>query len=722
MSKEINQRFIEAIKKGDIAEVAKFLADEQVDPTADKNKTIQYAVEDGNTEIVKLLLEWKGPNGEYLDPNGGPINYAARYGHTELIKTLLQWKGPNGEYVDFNKVIFVIMTSYTDRQDPAKSVSLLLKANTGIYFSTPDAKINENRKAAFAIFPVLFDELVYQIFDKRYADVELPAELQKHVDDLDIKNIAKYHNLTINQLKKIPSSDDETKRFLVLVRSGLIKAEQLPWLASGNKTLPQPEWERNPDPQNQLLRKQRQAFCDTMQACFKLNVELKFKRNGIKPETYTPFLKNLIKSTAAKGFKAWEATAAKLPDELVNNRNNPSGIADAVDDFIKTVFLPIYLQDKKEYDIDEELKTLRPQIIEKFFAGLSIDAICEFSRSWHEPIRTAELNKVKDFDSAACTAWQPLFSGNILPAYEDITATVLTNSNELTKEGKDLRHCVGGYTDKCLRENSHIISLRDKNGTSLSTLELEVVKGKGAEKDPKIINIKNEDNYHLKLVQHHGFKNGSPSQQLLNIEKALFDDIRNGTVKVDLPMLEAQRQERVEIMKNKKDLVVIGYNHKDPDKMQRAVEIYRQQLGFMGVPHKLKENFDVLTGKKQLLEESVSHAARVGRKSEPDPVTAIQKIIDIMHGAGAVTVTIDKSDDKDFGEIVLTPATEELKVSVGAAIGNKGQIIDMDTGGIKIKGLKPRPVYQCLKGSLTHARRLELNPAQQECLAGQDRG
>jgi hypothetical protein len=159
-----------------------------------------------------------------------------------------------------------------------------------------------------------------------------------------------------------------------------------------------------------------------------------------------------------------------------------------VNDYVKTIFLPHKLQGKENYNIDDELKAYREEAIIKFFKDVPIGAICRLSDRWHEPGRMAQLNKAKTFDGS----WEPLFSGD-LPSYEaveyeavesrfsdnlqthgkkgsKIIVTPLTNSAELTKEGDDLGHCVGGYTRKCLREFSHILSLRDETPPHLSNL------------------------------------------------------------------------------------------------------------------------------------------------------------------------------------------------------------------------------------------------------------
>jgi ankyrin repeat protein len=65
---------------------------------------LYLAASNGHAEVVRALLEWKGPHEEYVDPTAYPsydaVIFAARNGHAEVVRALLEWKGPHEEYVD----------------------------------------------------------------------------------------------------------------------------------------------------------------------------------------------------------------------------------------------------------------------------------------------------------------------------------------------------------------------------------------------------------------------------------------------------------------------------------------------------------------------------------------------------------------------------------------------------------------------------------------------
>lgn len=75
----------------------------EVDPRSQNNSAIGISSDKGHIPIVKILLDWKGLDGETIDPRSNlnySLVYACRNGHIEIVKLLLDWKGPGGEYVD----------------------------------------------------------------------------------------------------------------------------------------------------------------------------------------------------------------------------------------------------------------------------------------------------------------------------------------------------------------------------------------------------------------------------------------------------------------------------------------------------------------------------------------------------------------------------------------------------------------------------------------------
>ena len=120
--------------RGDNEIVRRLLKDSRVNPRARNSRAIAYIFSFDKSGVVKTLLEWRGPNGEKIDPsvrnnqaiidasrsgndeviklllkdprvdprtaNNISIFLASRHGYYKTVKTLLSWRGLNGEKVD----------------------------------------------------------------------------------------------------------------------------------------------------------------------------------------------------------------------------------------------------------------------------------------------------------------------------------------------------------------------------------------------------------------------------------------------------------------------------------------------------------------------------------------------------------------------------------------------------------------------------------------------
>lgn len=375
-----------------------------------------------------------------------------------------------------------------------------------------------------------------------------------------------------------------------MMQKGILKPEWLPQIPKGiNRHF---FYENHPDEAFRELQREQQAFCDVIGGCIRIAIDLGFSTNH-----YPDFLVELIKKTAESSPKSWQKRAAALPIEL--RTGNSTNVRDAVDDFIKTVFLPYSIQSDLEAfqpgSAQKLLDQMRLHTITAFLKGVSLQAICELSSHWHELGRAAQLNKAKTFSgNAQENSWEPLFSPSV--QIGAVTAVPLTTSEELKKEGEALSHCIGGYTHRSLQLHSHIVSLRDENGTPLSTLELELCSGQGRERDPRIINIKGNSEYYLQLKQHYGKKNQPPPPQCKAIEAELLDAMRKGKITVDLSELEIKRNERLLQLKAKTDIILIGYDPTKKENCLNAIDIYRRHgIGNIACENTLRANFDLLT-------------------------------------------------------------------------------------------------------------------------------
>ena len=91
--------------------------------------------------------------------------------------------------------------------------------------------------------------------------------------------------------------------------------------------------------------------------------------------------------------------------------------------------------------------------------------------------------------------WPPLLPFAIHS--HGLTVISLTDSFQLAEEGRQLKHCVSTYTEVCLLGLSHILSIRDKTGASLSTVEISLEDEPSGRLIPKVL-------------QHVGLMNSEP--------------------------------------------------------------------------------------------------------------------------------------------------------------------------------------------------------------------
>ena len=115
---------IKACKEGNIEKVTQLLDYTHVHPVKDDNHVILAAIENGCAQIVSKLLQWRGPNGEFVDPREyGYI--CCEKGSIDILTILLDWQGPNGERIDVhfddygNQTIFMnaIVNNHIDIVD-----------------------------------------------------------------------------------------------------------------------------------------------------------------------------------------------------------------------------------------------------------------------------------------------------------------------------------------------------------------------------------------------------------------------------------------------------------------------------------------------------------------------------------------------------------------------------------------------------------------------------
>ncbi len=139
--------------------------------------------------------------------------------------------------------------------------------------------------------------------------------------------------------------------------------------------------------------------------------------------------------------------------------------------------------------------------------ALGMFRLLEASVRWHRVLWT-EAGLPEDSDTRR-TTW-PCLVPQPLALADGIMAVSLGNAAELAEEGRRMQHCVGSYWRHCFLGGSHIVSLRDRQGDSLSTLE---------------IRLPENGTRNCNIVQHRAYRNQTPSKNLLALEGRICAEV-----------------------------------------------------------------------------------------------------------------------------------------------------------------------------------------------------
>ena len=183
-------------------------------------------------------------------------------------------------------------------------------------------------------------------------------------------------------------------------------------------------------------------------------------------------------------------------------------------------------QSGEKYDSAEEHRKKSSERWLKAPQTFGMFRIVEWSARWHRMMW--EDAGLSDQINEQLDKW-PLLLPERVQLSSSVQAVSLGNSYALAMEGKRMQHCVGSYAVRCFLGESHIISLRDSNDRSLSTLE--------------IIADKYNERY-FKIVQHKGHGNRTPASFLISLESILLSAIHRNA---DFKTLAARRKKAAKI-------------------------------------------------------------------------------------------------------------------------------------------------------------------------------
>ncbi len=112
------------------------------------------------------------------------------------------------------------------------------------------------------------------------------------------------------------------------------------------------------------------------------------------------------------------------------------------------------------------------------FEGLSHSQILELSQQWHHHMRAAHREKIRS--EGGQITWPSLFGKDeliISDEGDDLAGcriVALTNREALQEEARAMGNCSRSYYARCAVGNFHVLSIRDKDGSRLSTSALAV--------------------------------------------------------------------------------------------------------------------------------------------------------------------------------------------------------------------------------------------------------
>lgn len=132
-------------------------------------------------------------------------------------------------------------------------------------------------------------------------------------------------------------------------------------------------------------------------------------------------------------------------------------------------------------------------------------------------------------------SWPPLLE---IPLESGgLQAISLVCSHDLADEGNRMNHCVGRYVESCATGHSHIVSIRDVSGKSISTAEIEVFPVK-------------QDRWEGRVRQHYGPGNCSPSAECVHLIELVLIELKQTASQSRLQRIQETHDARRDEMEN----------------------------------------------------------------------------------------------------------------------------------------------------------------------------
>jgi len=85
-------------------------------------------IADNNIDMIRFLLEWRSPRGEFFDPRQDECEMVVDAALTSdtMFRLMLDWRGPNDEWVDVRKIMHHMTDICADRHSDGNPLQTLL--------------------------------------------------------------------------------------------------------------------------------------------------------------------------------------------------------------------------------------------------------------------------------------------------------------------------------------------------------------------------------------------------------------------------------------------------------------------------------------------------------------------------------------------------------------------------------------------------------------------
>lgn len=303
-------------------------------------------------------------------------------------------------------------------------------------------------------------------------------------------------------------------------------------------------------------------------------------------------------------------------------QNPARGVVDFVKDFHKRVLHPVVYRECQRYGVDlntiddqghhltsalyggphmteatvgdfdpfEGLNGFEPNprmkgVMDTMFGARGAKAIMEASRKWHQELPRLDA-ALQDEKLHGEISWEGLSEPWTAP--NGLVVTPLASRDALIDEGRAMEHCVGGYTQQCLRD-LHVVSIRSPEGTRLGTAALREPSDPGKP---------------LELDQHQSRKNGEPDKAADKALQAYRAKLESEGI--DRDRIAAGRERgRAAFAKLGNLELMAGYNPRDTEWNEQAFKAFQRYMPGAGRKAKSLDAFLLESGIGQEIRESV---------------------------------------------------------------------------------------------------------------------